>query len=336
MTDPRLISLRTDLQKALELELFTLPPYLSALYSIPEGSNSEAARILQGVVLEEMLHIALVANVLNAVGGSPQISGLARKNYPSRIPHVDLPLSIPLQKFSERAIEAFMKVEAPEQPNSWVKAAKHGGVHSIGHFYDLLINNLIATTLALGEAAVFCGKPDRQLQGEYYYGGGGGLQPVHTLSDAKDVITQIAQQGEGRRQSNLTGDTERFGQPKDVAHFYRFKQIVKGRYYDRDDDVDEPSGPPLAVDWSTVYPMQDNPQPGTKLPAQSQALSAAFEATYAELLDCLHRAFNGEADAMRLAVPVMYRMRHEAIALMRVPLSRTTTLGAPMWFVQSV
>ena len=66
-------SLRKHLQWAIELEHSTLPPYLCALYSIEEGHNEEAAEVVHSVFMEEMLHLTLAANILNAIGGSPQI-----------------------------------------------------------------------------------------------------------------------------------------------------------------------------------------------------------------------------------------------------------------------
>jgi hypothetical protein len=339
MTDPRLRRLRALLQKALELELFTLPPYLCALYSIPEGENPESVQILQGVVMEEMLHMALVANVLNAVGGKPRISPrlateLAKRSYPSRIPHIDLELTVPLQRFSPRSIRTFMAIEAPERPEEWVSAATRGRIQSIGHFYEILLDQLVTAVTDIGEDAVFCGDPGRQLHAEHYYGGGGKIVPIHCLADAKDVIGQVAQQGEGRRQSNLTGDFERFGHPKEVAHYYRFKQILAGRYYERDDDVAEPTGSPLLADWTAVLPMRDNPQVGEVLPSDANALWTAFDATYGELLDDLHQAFNGQPGMIRHANPAMHRLRNHAMALMKVPRDDGTTLGPPLWFVQ--
>ncbi|MBI4473414.1 MAG: hypothetical protein HY646_12155, partial [Acidobacteria bacterium] len=65
-------SLRRHLQIAIELEAATIPPYLCALYSTPDGQNRHASGIIRSVVVEEMLHIALAANVLNAIGGHPQ------------------------------------------------------------------------------------------------------------------------------------------------------------------------------------------------------------------------------------------------------------------------
>ena len=44
-------SLRTHLQWALELEHSTIPPYLCALYSIPEGTNPVATAVVRSVVM---------------------------------------------------------------------------------------------------------------------------------------------------------------------------------------------------------------------------------------------------------------------------------------------
>src|SRR3954465_2835881 len=63
--------LRTHLQWAIELEHATIPPYLCALYSLDAARNPAAAEVVQSVFVEEMLHLALAANLLNAVGGKP-------------------------------------------------------------------------------------------------------------------------------------------------------------------------------------------------------------------------------------------------------------------------
>ena len=58
----------------MQLEHATIPPYLTALYSIIPGTNSDAFHVLRVVAVEEMLHLTLVANVLNAVGGVPDLT----------------------------------------------------------------------------------------------------------------------------------------------------------------------------------------------------------------------------------------------------------------------
>ncbi len=58
---------------AIKLEHATIPPYLTALYSIkpdPRKSNHDSYNIIRAVAVEEMLHLTLAANLLNAVGES--------------------------------------------------------------------------------------------------------------------------------------------------------------------------------------------------------------------------------------------------------------------------
>ena len=64
--------LRRHLQWAIELEHATIPPYMCALYSLDPERNPEAAQVVSTVLTEEMLHLALAANLLNAVGGAPK------------------------------------------------------------------------------------------------------------------------------------------------------------------------------------------------------------------------------------------------------------------------
>ena len=65
-------SLREHLQWAIELEHFTLPPYLCALCSLDSDRNAEAGEVLVSILVEEMLHMTLAGNLLNAVGGTPR------------------------------------------------------------------------------------------------------------------------------------------------------------------------------------------------------------------------------------------------------------------------
>ena len=75
--------LREHLQWAIELEHPTLPPYLCALYSLDPEWNPAAVEVAASVFAEEMLHLALAANLLNAVGGG---HGWTRRGCCRRIP----------------------------------------------------------------------------------------------------------------------------------------------------------------------------------------------------------------------------------------------------------
>ena len=66
--------LRCMLQTAIRLEFSTLPPYLTAFFSIREGCNVEVQDLICSVVMQEMLHMAQAANLLIALGGRPIIN----------------------------------------------------------------------------------------------------------------------------------------------------------------------------------------------------------------------------------------------------------------------
>jgi hypothetical protein len=344
-SDPRLHELRRLLQKALELELFTIPPYLTALYSIKDDANVPSVKIIQSVVMEEMLHATLVSNIINAVGGeplvSPEIAGprLEKRSYPSAVPHINLNINVRLSRFSKETLTSFRTIEEPEKPADWSASAKRGEIHSIGHLYQIVLDRLVTVTGELGEQAVFNGDPARQISRDQYYGGGGRVIVVRGLSDAREAIAVVAQEGEGRVElTNLTGDEIRFKQPNQVAHYYRFEQILAGRYYDRDDDLGlDPAGPELRVDWRAVHDVRDDPAAGRKAPPDGlQRLLDRFEQTYGGLLRSLHEGFNGDAAALRHATATMHDLKTQCIGLMRIDIGGGKTCGPPFYYVQAV
>lgn len=350
MTDERIQELHHMAQSALELELFTIPPYLTALYSIRDGHNREAAEIIQSVVMEEMLHVTLVANVMNAIGAQPCLSpelanrGKAKRRmklkkayYPAVIPHIQptAPLEVSLLRFSEQAVETFQAIEAPEK---WC-APTCEKYATIGQFYEAFTEKLITACAEHGEDTVFSGNKAHQVVPDtHYYGAGGKVIPVYELADAQEAIEQVAEQGEGRLDvSNLSGNQARFGQPKEVAHYYRFTEILAGQRYQHDDNITEdPTGPPLQVDWNGVYPMQPNPRAGKDEPSGTAALVKAFNNRYGSVLKHLHKAFNGSTGELEPAIGEMHALRHQATALMKLPVGDSEqTHGPPFWFVLS-
>ena len=119
MTITTIESLREHLQWAIEIEHATIPPYLCALYSIKEGHNQESHEVVESVFIEEMLHMTLAANVLNAIGGTPVVDKpdfIAQ--YPAYLPHSNQAFEAPLLKFSPEAIEVFLQIEKPEEQGS--------------------------------------------------------------------------------------------------------------------------------------------------------------------------------------------------------------------------
>ena len=61
------------LQKAVELEHSTIPPYLTAMFSVKPGANRRIGELIRSIVIEEMLHMTISANILIAIGGGLQM-----------------------------------------------------------------------------------------------------------------------------------------------------------------------------------------------------------------------------------------------------------------------
>src|SRR5262249_52394246 len=131
------------LQTAIGVEFGTLPPYLYTLYSIRPGRNPQAAQLIKSVALQEMIHMCLASNILNALGGDP---ALEPQKYPGPLPG-DIgphgtPLTLHLYPFSKDAAAQGMAIEEPENPPDFpvkeVALATGPRAVTIGQFYDAL------------------------------------------------------------------------------------------------------------------------------------------------------------------------------------------------------
>jgi len=306
--------LREALQHALMLEHATIPAYLCALYSIEDGSNVEAADIIRSVVMEEMLHMTLVANVLNAVGGEPSVNhaGFVPR-YPTQLPYSDGRLVVGLRRFSPQTVDTFLAIERPEPADARPLVE---GYDTIGQLYagiELELRSLAPT--------VFTGPAARQIgPGRFYYGGAGDPVAVHDLDTALAALELIVDQGEGLDHT-IHERAHRVAADDELAHYFRFRQIALGYHYRASDVANAPpTGPRLPVDWNAVLPMRDDPTVGELSPgSEVRRLSESFNRRYGALLDCLHLAFNGEPERLLEAVPLMYDLRWRAVALMRMP-----------------
>ena len=108
--------LRQNLQTALEIEHATIPTYLTALATIKDNYNTEVRDIFGQILIQEMLHLALAANLLNAVGGEPVLfSENFTPLYPTRLPGGLMPqFQVPIEKCTVALIaDIFMAIEQP-------------------------------------------------------------------------------------------------------------------------------------------------------------------------------------------------------------------------------
>jgi hypothetical protein len=317
--------LHNALQLALEVEHSTIPAYLCAMWSIRPGTNLEAVQILREIVTQEMLHMTLVANVLNAVGGEPHVDDpefLPR--YPATLPHSDGTVLLSLAPFSPAGVDTFMRIERPESVGVRPRTS---GYHSLGQFYAAVVQEI--TRLA-GERNIFTGKRAHQVTpGTYFYGGAADVVEVTDLDSALDALGMIVEQGEG-----YAGSVHQLHHPvgyseNPLAHYYRFQEIAVGRRFrPADTPLTGPTGERLLVDWDAVYPMV----PDIKLddlPPDSAVRESMNRCnrTYASLLDALQRAFTGSPPALLEAVPLMWQLEDQATGLMKVPTGGGRTAG---------
>ncbi|HEY7399055.1 MAG TPA: ferritin-like protein [Gaiellaceae bacterium] len=315
--------LRDHLQTAIEIEWSTIPPYLCALWSIPEGRNELAATCVRDVVMEEMLHVTLACNLLNAIGGSPRFTPRPGKpvpapDYPSFLPHSNDAFVVDLRAFSREALETFRKIE---QPAAIGAPPESDDYQTIAQFYEA-----VAAALAALSPGIFVAGPTPQVDGAFYYGGGGEAFPIHDLPTASEALDVIIFQGEGIDLSIWDPDHDVFGEQEELAHYFRFDELYQERRYVQGDTPSSgPSGDPILIDYAAIYPMRPNPKaesypPGSEL----RALTEECNATYSKLLTELEAGFTGTPSALVGGVQTMIELRYQAIALMQVPLDDGT------------
>jgi CDGSH-type Zn-finger protein len=329
-------SLRRHLQWAIEVEHGTLPPYLCALYSIKEGCNVEAAEVVHSVFMEEMLHLTMAANLLNAVGGAPEIdSPKILPRFPAYLPHSNRAFQVPLMKFSREAVEVFMQIERPGEHDGLPEDNKF---ETIGQFYEAIEVALKELAGRMGENALFCGDPARQVTDELYYGGSGRIVTVVDLESALAALEEIVEQGEGLQHQEIwDGDRDMFHpEREEVAHYFRFQEIYLGRRHAPGDTPQSgPTGEPFHVDWDAVHNMRPNPRTadyprGSEIRAQMEE----FNHAYSGVLHILHECFNGSPRLLTVATGAMYGLKEQAIDLMKLPSGDgETTVGPSFEYV---
>ncbi len=326
--------LHRHLQAAMQLEHATIPPYLTALYSIHPGTNGEAYRVIRTVVVEEMLHLTLAANILNAVGGTPDLTAPDFvPEYPAYLPDGETDFTVDLQRFSKAAIETFLKIERPAtaesagKPRVVKRAKRQGGLrasrvadnseehfYSIGEFYADIANGLAELQKTIGPKPLFCGDPAKQVGPEYYYSGGGEIIPVTDLASAQAAIRLISEQGEG-----IGGGI--FDFENEISHYYRFEQLMLGRFYQKGDTPGKPTGGPVELDWNAAYPLKTNARLADyEAGSELRAAAADFNAYYKRFLEMLTRAYAGQPQMLIEAVGEMFRIKEMMCQLMRNPI----------------
>lgn len=352
----RLENLHKLLKVAMKVELTTIPPYLHALFSIEDvgdgTANREAREAIRSVLVEEMLHLTLVANILSAVGGNSSLDeakwvpAYPCQLFPKEAVGLTLcgkqvnsahELEIHLRAFCCDQIKVFEEIEAQHPPTGGKDKL---AIESIGQFYGLLQCELEDMTAKFGKQAIFTGDPAHQVGPEYYYAAGGTLVKVidplfdDPLKQAVEAIDLIIAEGEGLEYGSRIFDGQaKPGEPgEDIAHVFKFREILAGcRYRDGQNPTDRPQGMPFDVDWDAVWPAIRDPNPGDpSLPIEIAEAITAFDRRYSRLLREINLAFNGAPALLREAVHGMFELKYMGVALMRMPVGHGRT-AAPAW-----
>ena len=225
--------------QAAELEHGIMCQYLFAAFSLKqradEGLTPEELdavtrwrRTIAHVATEEMLHLALVQNVLSAIGAAPH---LTRPNLPAPAHHYPAGVNLTLVPFGEPALQHFMFLERPEgmalEGAEGIDAPVHEAVPlmaegdivpqlqdfaTVGHLYRSIEQGLAHLADKFGERNLFVGPPRAQATSADFRWPE--LVAVTDLASAQRALDTILEQGEGAR-----GHWE-------AAHFGQFVQIL--------------------------------------------------------------------------------------------------------------
>jgi hypothetical protein len=321
------------LQCAIKLEHATLPPYLTAMWSIIDRKHP-AYKILKSVVYEEMGHLGTVCNLLTTIGGTPAFNDkdfvphypatLPCDIYPKVTPPNVIEWKVSLSRLTPAVVsDVFMIIEYPEKgPVQTLEfapaAAARRRFHTIGEFYDAIAHTLkylvdtqkVQITGQKQLSEPFTGHEENQLYA---------VKPITTPNEALSAIEHVKEQGEG---TPSTPDAPMFGH--ELAHYYKFKQIQVGRNYVRQAEKWTLNGE--FFDFPPVYPMADIPAGGYRpqdLPKEVADLIKEFNDKYKSMLGLLQSAWekggkNGQDDLARAEYNFMDGLGATAVQLMKI------------------
>ena len=307
MAEPRLVVEHREhlwylLAEASQLEHMIMCQYLYAGFSLKrdsaEGLTAEQAaavarwrEVLRGIAVQEMLHFALVANLMSSIGAAPV---LTRPNFPQRSNYFPPGVLLDLLPFGDAALTHFLYLERPEgmerqDAEGFVPGAPpHEPVEpgealprvqdfaTVGHLYRGIAEGLSHLVSRLGEGAVFVGPPRAQATPELFHWPE--LVAVTDLRSAHAAIEEIIEQGEGAR-----GDWR-------SAHYGRFLSMWE-EYSElrRQDPSFEPARPVIAAFTRQPYDVP-LPQPVLTEPV-AHPVAELFSLGYEALLQMLTRFF---------------------------------------------
>lgn len=259
MKDPALWTrrdLHQHLQHAVDVEFWTIPLYLTALCSIKglrgqqPSAYPDAAKLVQSVAIQEMLHLELICNISNALGHTPRFPPPQYREA-HRIPFIHprqeaLPRHLhgytcELGALDESRLKLFCAIELPNAPRK-IRWEEEHSYDSIAMMYAALVEGV---ALQWDASYVGAERNTRQKMSfkEYHPRSGrhhGFSQAVHSLDDALRAIDAIVEQGEGASSARVPVE---FRPPSleegkefdpgwfrgDLSHYHKFALLLHHR-----------------------------------------------------------------------------------------------------------
>ncbi len=288
--------------EAAQIEHMIMCQYLYACFSLKtepdEGLTAEQAdavarwqETVTGVAIEEMLHLALVMNVMTAIGAAPSLS---RPNFPRHSEYLPPGVEFALLPFGGDSLTHFLYLERPEgmervDAAEFVPAApppepvvgievmpRPQSFLTVGHLYRGIEQGLSDLAARLGERVLFVGEPRAQATPERFRWPQ--LIAVTDLASARAALDEIIEQGEGAR-----GDWR-------PAHYGRFFGIWNEYQQLREQDPSfEPARPVIPAFTQQPFDI-DQPQPQPAEPV-TREVAELFNLAYEVLLQVLTRFF---------------------------------------------
>ncbi|MER7751203.1 ferritin-like protein [Kitasatospora sp. NPDC097643] len=324
--------LKDALQRAIMLELSTIPPYATALWSITNPDNSQPVRhTIREIVFDEMSHFGLVCNMLTTIGGTVVLTDpLTVPKYPGQLPGgVNPGLEVFLSGLSRESAGLFSDIEKPEHPLAF---AVDG--NTIGAFYQRIAN--VFPTFA----HLITGQHQVEFPLSSSHGAGNDIVAMNTLDDVLNAIHVIQTQGEG---TDVSPENPFPGAPGELAHYYAFKEIAVGKKLVRNDQTGqfEFTGPDVPL--PDTSPVARVPQggwlnsPGNQPDHATSELLHTFNQQYSDMLRSLEDAWGaGGSDSLFPAIGMMGSMRRTAQQIngIKLPADPRFTYGPEWLFLQ--
>jgi CDGSH-type Zn-finger protein/uncharacterized Fe-S cluster protein YjdI len=225
------------LAEAAEIEHCLMCTYLYAAFSLKQSLEEDLlpeelsavkrwrAEII-AIATEEMLHLALVNNLLIAVGSRPHYR---HYNFPATAGQFPADVVVALLPFDAATLDHFIYVERPSQADEPDGTTMEkldysrdmerddlatdipGDYQTVGELYQAIADSLTPLAASLGAEGLFVGQPEAQLSQEDVFLPG--LCTIATEADARRALTLIVEQGEGSQVC------------KETSHYARFRTI---------------------------------------------------------------------------------------------------------------